>query len=278
VWFDPSERLLVIAQALRPCASPAAAAADTWRYTVEDFYGFLGEAPFEIRFERSNYSGFRSLLCMPLSVTTRASAPVHLGTKWLRLNRTYNGRIAPRAALYIDLPVPDLATVVWRDNANLTFASDVAAMSLPPLRKLRQASSSEPVRFGDWDRFSVKVAMNDGRHGLATVQIIQSSLRTGYQVTAELFSFTIGSIQRETLTLQTSVPDAPFYGVSLFGNRAGETQQELLQLTTQFRLNETAISPRIGPQWTISVRIMVRPLIWYSMPGSHSDRTEICPL
>jgi hypothetical protein len=253
----------VIAQALRRCSSPAAVAADTWRYTVEDFYGFLGDAPFKTRFERSNYSGFRSLLCMPLTVTTRASAPVHLGTQWLRLNRTYKGHVAPRAALYIDLPASDLAAVVWRDNANVTFASDVAAMSLPPLRQLRQASSLEPVRFGGWDRFSVKVAMEDGRHGLATVQLIQSSLRTGYLVKAELFSFTVGSIQRETMILQASVPDVPFHGVSLFGNRAGETRQALMQLSSEVRLNETAISPRIGPQWTISIRIMVRPLSWY---------------
>jgi hypothetical protein len=257
VWFDPSERLLVIVQGLQPCTSTATAAADSWRYTITDFYGFLGDAPFNARFERSDYSGFGSLLCMPLIITTHASAPVHLGTQWLRLNSTFKGHIAPHAVLHVALPASDLAAVIWRDNVNATFASNDAVVSLPPLCPLQQASSSAALRFGGWDRFSVKVAMKDGRHGLATVQILQSSFLRGYRVKAELFSFTLGSIRREIVTMEAPTPDVPIHGISLFGNRAGETQQALANLTTQMRLDAAAISPRIGLQWTISARIMV---------------------
>ena len=76
-WFDPVTRLLVVALTPRPCtpAGNSRHLVPAWNYTVPDFYGFRGEKPFYPEFQRSDYSGYRALKCLPLQVTTRADAP-----------------------------------------------------------------------------------------------------------------------------------------------------------------------------------------------------------
>lgn len=119
-------------------------------YVVPDFYGFRGEMPFEATFERQDYSGFQSLKCVKLTVTTQAASPAHLAAGWLKLDgrEAVASRVAQRARFSIRIPGEELLAIIWRDIRNETFASGETTMSIPLDRLLTEASSDASARCG----------------------------------------------------------------------------------------------------------------------------------
>jgi hypothetical protein len=250
----------VIAHALAPC-SHSLATVPSWSYTVPDFYGFRGEKPFYAAFQRSDYSGFRALECLSLAITTQAPAPTHLGFGWLTLVSVLDVRLAQRGALEIRIPGESIVAAVWRDNTNVTFSTNKTAAALPLPQPLQQSASGRACKFECWTAFTVKVATASGKHGLANVHITQSSLLSGYAASVEYFSYVVGDIQRKIEKMHVVVPtwlQVALRGKSMFGDRPGTTRTPLTSLSSARTLSGSDVSQAIGPQWTISMRLVVR--------------------
>jgi hypothetical protein len=288
-WHDPATTLLTIALAPQPCddvgtgadssAAPvdtAVDAAPTWRYTVPDFYGYHGEAPFYPRFERSDYSGLRHLECLPMLFATQAPAPGHLGTRWLRLLASSGvGRVAQRAELAIDVSAArdsdisgasddPIVAAVWRDNANVTFSTNATEAALPLPRRLRQtaAAAAAECAYMCWDAVSVKVALRSGAHGLANIRVLQSSVIAGYTVSVEYISYTLGSIRRASEALHADPPPvSQLKGESAFGQREGQTRVRLRDLPAgSAAVGATVATGGELRQWSVSIKLLVRCL------------------
>ena len=289
-WFDPGLKLLTIALAPEACAPVTTASTGggggtgdsaellpVWNYTAPDFHGYHGEEPFFPRFERSDYSGYRELECLPLRFTAQATAPGHIGFDWLTLVATYDSDfaaapgastaslVAQRASLRVSLADAGadggdpIVAAVWRDNANVTFLTSAAGAALPPLRPLRQTAAGAACVFNCWSAASVKVARASGAHGLANVRVTKSSILSGFAADVEYFSYTLGDVQRKRVTLTAPPPPvATLRGESAFGNKAGHTSAALRDLQGGGAdVAATVTSSGEMPQWSVSMKIQV---------------------
>lgn len=117
---------------------------------MPDFYGFRGERPFESTFERQDYSGFQSLKCLKVTVSTQAAAPKHLSSGWISLVEPLGlagVAIPQRARFQVSIPGEDIVALIWKDNRNQTFASGPATVSILLDRELAEASSAASGRY-----------------------------------------------------------------------------------------------------------------------------------
>lgn len=229
-------------------------------YTAQanaDFYGFLGERPFAPSFERVDFTGFQRLECLNVTLVTQADEPEHLGTDWLRLESSLGSEVPQVAAVRIAV-MEDVAAAVWRDNANATFATGILQSQLPPLQLLRQTASGAGCQLNCWDAVSIKVATRSGRHGLANIRATHSSVMTGFRVSVEYYSYTVGGIQRSVRQLSAGPPASDLlWGLSVFGNSESTSSVTLTPDGEEVIVDATAW-PQQASQWTISTKMQER--------------------
>lgn len=116
----------------------------------------------------------------------------------------------------------------------------------------------------------MKVATRSGKSGLATIQVVHSSLLQGYRVRVQYSSYTDMGINEETQEL--TFPAAPFdsawtsIGRSVFGSDTATSTDAL----ASWRPLSAFDLPDMSQDWTISTQITVR-LCHAAFEGEHQD-------
>lgn len=160
-WYEPRSRTLISLSHIAAC--PLGTAALTlYNDTATGFYGYRSDSPGQERWGTANFTGYASLECAQLHVTSAAAPPrgkleveiqPALQVDWVAVRVTW-----PAAQQGLSFTI----SAVWKDQGNKTFAHHT----------LKGANAAGYVEVGlPCSTCSAHFLAGDGRHTMAQIQV-----------------------------------------------------------------------------------------------------------